>query len=91
MTLKFKNKKAFYVSSVYRPSDSSISINNWNEFLDLFSCLAGSEHIILGDINVDLLKNYYKEWINSARISGYHQLIDSPTRVTDSTASLIDY
>ncbi len=84
LKLKFKNKKAFYVSSVYRPPDSSISTNNWNEFLDLLSCPAGSEHIILGDINVDLLKSDSKEWINSAKISGYNQLIDSPTRVTDS-------
>jgi hypothetical protein len=91
LKLKFKNKKAFYVSSVYRPPDSSISANNWNELLDLLSCPAGSEHIILGDINVDLLKSDSKEWINSAKISGYNQLIDSPTRVTDSTTSLIDH
>jgi hypothetical protein len=32
ITLKFKNKKAFHVISVYRPSDSSVSTNNWNEF-----------------------------------------------------------
>jgi hypothetical protein len=76
---------------VYRPPDSSISTNNWNEFLDLLSRPAGSEHVILGDINVDLLKSDSKEWINSAKISGYNQLIDSPTRVTDITTSLIDH
>jgi exonuclease III len=91
LKIQFKNKKAFYVSCVYIPHNSQISVNDWNSFLNIFQCPIGSEHIILGDLNIDLLKNDNKDWTNCMKACGYKQLIKTATRVTNQTASLIDH
>jgi hypothetical protein len=91
LKLKYKNKRAFYVSSVYRPPDSNLSTNGWNELLERLLCPSGSEHIILGDLNIDLLKPDSKVWVNNVKSTGYDQIIEKETRITDTTASLIDH
>ena len=48
----------------------------------------------MGDFNIDLLKyeccNYSNNFFNQLSSSGYMPLITKPTRVTKSTATLID-
>lgn len=83
-------KTKIIIGVVYRPPDFSST-----EFLDE---LDGSisyvsslcDNIIcLGDVNIDLLKSnlMFENFLNDLQLN---QLIDEPTRITSSTATLID-
>jgi len=49
--------------------------------------------IIAGDFNVDLLQNNYlsNTWSHIFESNGFHQLVTEPTRVTNSSSTLIDH
>ena len=54
--------------------------------------LENKEIIILGDFNKDLLNlNVNNEWSNFITSFGLSQLITEPTRVTNTTKTLIDH
>ncbi|KAK9754924.1 hypothetical protein QE152_g872 [Popillia japonica] len=48
--------------------------------------------ILVGDINIDMLSNSYASstFNNMLQSMGFSQIIDSPTRITSCTATLID-
>ena len=48
--------------------------------------------IMLGDFNKDLLKtNQTRDWLNSMTSLGFTQLVNCPTRVTNSASTLINH
>ena len=86
--------KRILITSVYRPSNSRIEL--LNDIETLFQNL-DSEHkeqIIVGDFNCDLLRdnlnNHTKRFNVIANLFQLTQMIDHPTRITDSTSSLLD-
>ena len=88
--------KPILVGVVYRPPDQSgflnklsTSITNAKSF-DLF------EAYILGDFNINLINkntisNSSRQYKEFCTMHGLKQLIDSPTRVTENTSSLLDH
>lgn len=82
------------IGSVYNPHR-----RNYQEFLNEFEdplsfCLPYSENIIcLGDFNIDFLKSDDPATLllcNIIESFDLHQIINQPTRITDTTVSLID-
>ncbi|KAK9747503.1 hypothetical protein QE152_g5270 [Popillia japonica] len=87
-------KQKFGVGTVYNPLQA-----NYREFLDVLEnsfiqChLTTDEVFCLGDFNIDLLKREHPSaiFLNAFLSSiGIKQLIDCPTRLTDSSRSLLD-
>ena len=84
--------KPFLVGSMYRPPDSRVEFNDrFEEFID--SLLnEDKEFILLGDFNKDLLNiDTEREWGNFTTSLGLTQLVNEPTRVTNTSQTLIDH
>ncbi len=88
------HKTAFLVSAWYRPPNSSNDV--FNEF-DLFLCkcdLENKELMVVGDINSDFAKpvpDFHTRRLQlSCSLYQLDQLITEPTRVTRTSATLID-
>ena len=84
-----KKAKNILIAVLYRPPDSSLDCNkNFNEDLDSMLSLVHDtsfETIILGDINVNyLIKKDHKNIKDIFKIHGYQQIIETPTRTTNS-------
>ena len=89
-----KSSKPFIVGTIYRPPDSSDYLSKKFETV-LSSRLEtlediNKEIIILGDLNIDYLKKDNETIKDFFRINGFVQLIKLPTRVTETTSTLID-
>ena len=86
--------KSILVSTWYRPPDSPVS------YFTEFEKMVGSfdtenlEYFLLGDLNVDFkqsVKSSYRDKLNEIfDIYGIHKLINEPTRITETSSSLID-
>ena len=80
---------------VYRPPGSKFN-DFKNDLKTILTKLDKSNKpcYIMGDFNIDLLKyeccNYANNFFNQLSSSGYMPLITKPTRITKSTATLID-
>jgi exonuclease III len=90
-----KNAKNFLVSTAYRPPDSSnYHVDNFKDLFEYFLITANEafkEVILLGDLNANYLDNKNSKELKSILLlNNYKQLIDSPTRITKDTSSLID-
>ena len=90
--VKFKYSKPILVCSAYRPPSSN------REWIDTFSReLKGAfstndnEVIIMGDFNIDYLKDPSLQWTSALEQYDLKQVITSPTRTTRSTSTLIDH
>ena len=87
-----KKSKPFYVGICYRT-------NNNNKFLDcldntITKLRSDCDFLILGDINICLKKNkskLCKDYMKLLRLFGCKQIIESPTRITESCSSLLDH
>ena len=87
---------------IIKPRSKSILVSTWYRPLDFveFEKMVGSldvenlEFFILGDLNVNLdqsIESSNKNTLNEIfDIYGLDQLIQEPTRVTESSSSLID-
>ena len=73
-------------SSEYLSKDFDTVLSNMLNDLDKEK----KEIIILGDLNVDYLKQDNEQIKQSFQLNGFSQLIKSPTRITETTATLID-
>ena len=90
-----EKSKNIIIGTIYRPPN-----NRFNEFEnDLKTILTKLDKwdkpcYIMGDFNIDLLKynccNFSTQLFNQFSSSGYTPLITKPTRITKSTATLID-
>ena len=85
------NAKPFLVCSVYRPPDS---LSNW---IDLFeeelsvAQASGLEIILMGDFNIDYISCTNRKWLNLVQLFDLSQLVSEPTRVTQTSATIIDH
>lgn len=91
ITIKFKTS---LLICVYRPPNSNFNkfIENLQHTLETVSKKYKSIYAF-GDFNIDLTKdcNATKEFKNIMYMHSYLQLISKPTRITDTTSSLIDH
>ena len=90
-----KNAKSFLVGSFYRPPDGSQYLHkNFNKiFQEMLTVINKTflETIILGDLNANYNKrNICKELKDIITVHGYNQLINTPTRITKESSTLID-
>ena len=67
-------------------------VDYFNVYLDRVSAFRGF-NILMGDFNFDLLKRsfYGEKIVNNVFLNGLSQIVDTPTRVTDRSSTLIDY
>jgi len=97
------DNKKYLIGSIYRPGNhSSMSQSDqFDQFIELFSnSLSGLVDVynriyLFGDFNIDTLKynssNQVTEYIDLLYSFGFLQIITKPTRVSDSSATLIDH
>lgn len=90
-----KKSKNFLVNTTYKPPDTSKHLSkNFNELFENMLITANTlcqEIIALGDMNVNFLdKSNNKEFKTIVSRNGFQQLIKSPTRVTNTSSTLID-
>ena len=88
-----RSQKSFLVTYLYRPPQSKASWNtDFSEFVERCYGL-NDEIIIFGDFNIDLLnptsKNRWLDNVTSPLL--LNQLISEPTRITNSSRTLIDH
>ena len=84
--------KPILIGNMYRPPDSRVEYDDrLEEFIDNVS-QEGKEIILLGDFNKNLLpgtaNNEWENFMLSLRLS---QIISEPTRVTNTSSTLIDH
>ena len=76
---------------MYRPPSA------YSEWTDLFEAelsvaqASGLELILMGDFNIDLTSSTNNKWMNLIQLFDLTQLISSPTRITQSSSSIIDH
>lgn len=88
-----RSQKSFLVTYLYRPPQSKATWNtDFSEFVERCYGL-NDEIIIFGDFNIDLLnpasKNRWLDNVTSPLL--LNQLISEPTRITNSSRTLIDH
>ena len=88
-------KKDILIGVVYRPPNTSVKtfLENLGELLNVISN-EGRPCYLLGDFNVNLLNNTANnnsnDFVNVLLNFVFHPRIDRPTRITETTATLID-
>jgi hypothetical protein len=89
--------KQIVIGNIYRPPVSNReSINSFSEGMSrMFSLLNNFKHVVItGDFNVDLLKfktnHSINEYLENLISNGYIPKISYPTRLTETTGTLID-
>lgn len=91
-TLFLRSESSLIVGVVYRPPNSSIPT-----FLDkleeIFLLLLNDNIpvVIVGDINIDSINSNNIEYTNVLQSYNFHNIITVPTRITASSATLIDH
>ena len=95
LEIRPKCSKGILIASVYRPPDSSKHLDK--DFNELFNSMLtkamseSKETILLGDMNANFLDNKDNKDLKSIfNVHGLKQMIRQPTRITESTESLID-
>lgn len=86
--------KPFVVVTWYRPPDSPVSIFSYFETLIGKLDSKTTEFYLLGDLNCDMIAERYdnntRKLMSIADVYGLTQLITEPTRITPTSATLID-
>ena len=85
------NSRSFLICTVYRPPSTHA---NW---LDLFeeelsiAQTTGLEFLLMGDFNIDIASCTNQKWNNLIKLFDLSQIVTEPTRVTNSTSTIIDH
>ena len=88
----YKFQKPVVFGYVYRPPNSSIEWLSALESMIVKTEMEDKELVLLGDFNVDLFsKRIPSNWLHRQNIFNLSQLVKHPTRVTKSSATLIDH
>ena len=91
------NSKPILVGIIYRPPDQSGFLGKLTEAIKNTCKFDEQEVYILGDFNINLLSKetlcmrkpkYYSEFCS---LHGLRQLLTGPTRITESTSTLLDH
>ena len=83
--------KDIIVGVIYRPPNTNV-----NTFSDCLSGILDKINkedrpcYLLGDFNIDLINPQSESFLNIILSNSFHPRIDSPTRLTDTSATLID-
>ena len=81
------------VGAVYRPPRGDLRGFN-DEMARVLGQVRGTDAYVMGDFNVDLLKldahGPTSDYLGGFTSGGFYPLISLPTRLTDTTATLID-
>ena len=89
-----KNAKSILVGCYYRPPEGSNYLpSNYNDLFNehLANFSNNKEVILMGDFNVNYNSHSCNEEFKSIiTANGFKQIINEPTRVTDTTSSVID-
>lgn len=90
VTLMGVGERPLSITSIYRTPASDTG-----EFVDSLSLhlhhMQHKKHIVIGDINIDLLKTDSLFYSDSTSIYNYQNLISIPTRVSDFSSTCIDH
>ena len=92
---KHNNSRKTVIGVIYRPPGYSIDIF-LNEFTSILNKINASSHncFIMGDFNLDLMKigsnTQIDNFFDLLYSYSFYSIIESPTRITSSSASLID-
>ena len=85
------NCKPFLLCTVYRPP------NACSDWIDLFenelsiAQATGLEFLVMGDFNIDLQSCSNSKWLNLIQLFDLTQFVKEPTRVTESSSTIIDH
>ena len=93
LEVKHKAQKSFLLGCTYRPPSSSQS---WvDDFEVIFEQIdtEDKEIIMLGDFNLNMLdnSNIVNNWLQLTDSVNLTQIVDSPTRVTATSSTIIDH
>ena len=86
------NSRSFLVCTVYRPPRA---LSEWVSQFEHELSIAqttGLEIILMGDFNIDYISQCINtKWLNMIQLFDLSQLVSKPTRVTETSATLIDH
>ena len=90
----FVETKQYIIACIYRPPSSSLSEFNTDlaKVLDIIS-KEGKNCYLMGDLNINIANmnnNLNKDFIDTMYSYYFHPMISVPTRVTETSATLID-
>ena len=89
--ISLPNAKPFLICTVYRlPSSNSEWIDQFEEELSIAQA-TGPEVILMGDFNIDDTVHSNKKWQHLVDLFDLSQMIREPTRVTETTSTIIDH
>ena len=89
--VELPNAKPFLIFTVYRPP------NVRKKWIDLFeenlsiAQATGLEYIVMGDFNIDMRSCSTSKWLNLIQLFDLTQIVTEPTRITQTSATLIDH
>ena len=88
--------KPILIGIVYRPPDQYDFLEHFSEAINNTYNFVNQEVYILGDFNINLIKNKHisnlmKPYVEVCSLHGLKQLIDSPTRITETSSTLLDH
>lgn len=87
------NRVTIGLAVVYRPDDLALAnLNILSDIISCFHCNDIEHFVILGDLNVNLLRTYPSSKFLKELLVQHEcvQLVEHPTRVTDNCESLLD-
>ena len=89
-----KFSRPFLISTWYRPPNSEVDLFNNFELFLLKCDIEDTEIILMGDLNCDLKKplpdNHTGKLLSLCSLYKLTQVISEPTRITESTSTLVD-
>ncbi|MCW4260568.1 MAG: endonuclease/exonuclease/phosphatase family protein [Candidatus Thiodiazotropha endolucinida] len=85
------SSKSFLICTVYRPPNA---LSSWIDLFETEISVAqstGLEFLIMGDLNIDMKLCSNSKWLHLVELFDLSQLINNPTRVTDTSSTIIDH
>ena len=89
LKVKQRETNQFHVICVYRPPD--VRAENDTNFFEYLETVSEEDIIIGGDFNVDFNDKQNKSWFEKWSDLGLSQVIATPTRITDTSETVIDH
>ena len=91
LKVSYTNKK-FILGCVYRPP--GVPVEWWSHFQNMLTYVLDKFHdsdiVVVGDFNEDLLDNRVHHLSDMIAQNGFMQFVDKPTRITPTSATLLD-
>jgi hypothetical protein len=88
LELKTPRKPPLLIGFVYR--NPAATFEWYDDFLSMCDRICNTSTLLLGDFNIDMLKPH-PAWDSTITLLGLKQLVNSSTRITSTTSTLIDH